>query len=181
MIGRQRISLSLRCAGKRCAPDAIYRQLMFVADVLVPRILRNDRNRSTRYDRCDELSLTFTNSASRTVFSRARSQRKPVALDRYGTNIAFLARPTPSLQKRCLSIFRSTSDTNISTDRSQNANSILILTFFVIRASSLFIWPDSRTCFTWQDRQPHARRVTGEVWLAGIDQRYAELTGDWCA
>jgi len=38
----------------------------------------------------------------------------------------------------------------------------------------------SRTCFTWQGRQPRARgQVPGEVWLTGIDQQsILELTGD---
>src|SRR5437667_6381748 len=73
--------------------------------------------------------------------------------------------------------------TNISTERIANANSILVLTFIRHSCFVIFImaWRLHEHVLRVKIDNRTRGRVTGEVWLAGIDQPLLlELTGD-CA
>src|SRR5438874_4834009 len=73
--------------------------------------------------------------------------------------------------------------TNISTERIANANSILILTFFRHSCFVIFImgWRLHEHVLRGKIDNRTRGRVTGEIWLAGIDEPLVlELAGD-CA
>src|SRR5438094_4888278 len=137
--------------------------------------------------RCGELSLTSTNSASANCFfSRRICAETSSASMVYGTKVALpCSRPTPFPPKAMSSIFRST--TRTQTFRPSESQMPIqfgfdILSSFVIRASSFIMaWRLHEHILRGKIDNRTRGRVTGEIWLAGIDEPLVlELAGD-CA
>ena len=161
-------------------------ELMSVVDVLVCASAAVAKIRALRYHAMRGVFLNFHQLCLGELFFLSHDLgRNEFALNGVRNEDSLPLRSTDPFSAEC-NVFDfqiNNAHTNISTERVANANSILTLTFFGHSCFVIFImaWRLHEHVLRGKIDNRTRGRVTGEIWLSGIDQPLVlELAGD-CA